>query len=172
LVPKDIAEFRLPDDGLIPNNPDLPLLIYRGIFSPGHADTRPQSVLAKLAENDWDGGWVNGIFTYHHYHARAHEVLVNCGDDVTVQFGGPDGPELVFGAGDVAVIPAGVGHCRRSDPRRLMIVGAYPAGSTDWDLKRADPADYRQAKTEIPAVPMPDTDPVTGAAAPLHDYWS
>jgi uncharacterized protein YjlB len=172
MQPGEIEDIRLADDGLVPNNPRLPLLIYRAVFAPGRDGVEAQSTLAALAANNWRGGWVNGIFTYHHYHARAHEVLANLGDAVTVQFGGPAGPELVFGPGDVAIIPAGVGHCRRSEPRRLVIVGAYPVGSTDWDLKRIDPNDYRQAKIEIPEVPLPETDPVTGAASPLRDYWS
>lgn len=172
MKPNRIDQIQLADDGIIPNNPSLPLLIYRAVFPIAPDCAEPQSILAALAANRWHGGWVNGIFTYHHYHARAHEVLVNLADDVTVQFGGPEGPELAFESGDVAIIPAGVGHCRRSNPRRLVIVGAYPAGVTDWDLKRADPADYRLAKTEIPEVPVPDTDPVTGTTTPLFDYWS
>jgi uncharacterized protein YjlB len=172
MKPKHIDQFQLTDDGVIPNNPSLPLLIYRAVFPVEPIPAEPQFVLAALAANRWQGGWINGIFTYHHYHARAHEVLVNLADDVTVQFGGPQGLELVFETGDVAIIPAGVGHCRRSNPRRLVIVGAYPAGATDWDLKRDDPADYRVAKTEIPDVPLPDTDPVTGAVSPLLSYWS
>jgi uncharacterized protein YjlB len=152
MKPKHIDQFQLTDDGVIPNNPSLPLLIYRAVFPVEPIPAEPQFVLAALAANRWQGGWINGIFTY--------------------QFGGPQGLELVFETGDVAIIPAGVGHCRRSNPRRLVIVGAYPAGATDWDLKRDDPADYRVAKTEIPDVPLPDTDPVTGAVSPLLSYWS
>jgi uncharacterized protein YjlB len=54
----------------------------------------------------------------------------------------------------------------------LAIVGAYPAGQEDWDLKRADnPNDYQVAKTEIARVKLPARDPVTGLWAPLGEIW-
>mgnify|MGYP001823406831 FL=1 len=53
-----------------------------------------------------------------------------------------------------------------------MIVGAYPEGQEDWDLKRSDnPADYQRAKDEIARVGLPARDPVTGEWAPLCELW-
>ena len=112
-----------------------------------------------------------GIFPYHHYHARTHEVLANLGSPVEVQFGGAQGPIVAFETGDVVLIPAGCGHCRLSSGHDLRIVGAYPAGQEDWDLKRGDnPAHYAQAKSEIDGVPLPGADPLDGSDGQLPDY--
>lgn len=159
----------LNDDGKVPNNPSLPLLIYQDVFS---ATSDTSEAIARFAANTWSGAWVNGIYDFHHYHARSHEVLANLGPAVTVQFGGTDGPAIEFLTGSVVVIPAGGGHCRLSSGADLVIVGAYPFGQEDWDLKRADrPADYQLAQVEIPRVALPEKDPVTGANGPLLEHW-
>ncbi len=159
----------LDDDGKVPNNPSLPLLIYQDVFA---ATSGTSEAIARFATNSWSGAWVNGIYDFHHYHARSHEVLANLGPRVTVQFGGADGPTIEFLCGSVVVIPAGGGHCRLSSSAGLVIVGAYPSGQEDWDLKRADsPADYLLAQDEIPRVALPQKDPVTGANGPLLDHW-
>lgn len=161
--------FLLEDDGRVPNNPTLPLVLYEDVFAPG---TATDTAIARFAGNGWPGAWVNGIYDYHHYHARAHEVLANLGPAVTVQFGGEQGPVVEFPSGAVVVIPAGGGHCRLSRGGGLTIVGAYPAGQGDWDLKRADSrADYARAHAEIAQVALPEKDPVTGDPGPLLDHW-
>jgi uncharacterized protein YjlB len=164
-----VETFLLQDDGRVPNNPDLALVLYRNAIAP---NTATADVIRMFARNGWRGAWINGIFPYHHYHARAHEVLANVGTAVEVQFGGEHGPVVNFGPGDIVVIPAGGGHCRLSGRGGLAIVGAYPAGQEDWDLKRADnPGDYRAAKCEIARVELPARDPVTGERAPLGEIW-
>lgn len=165
----DVEAIELKDDGRVPNNPDLALIHYRGALAPemGTAD-----VIRLFGDNRWRGAWVNGIFPYHHYHSRSHEVLANVGAAVTVQFGGDKGPVVLFEAGDVVVIPAGGGHCRVSEGGDLVIVGAYPEGQEDWDLSWADnPADYARAHEEIARVALPAFDPVTGQRGPLLDLW-
>jgi len=166
-----IEPIKLIDDGLIPNNPRLPLLLYRDWLGRPETTLDARAVLALFARHGWGGGWVNGIFPFHHYHARSHEVLANAGDAVDVQFGGERGPILTFEHGSAVVIPAGCGHCRVSEPGRLVIAGAYPAGQENWDLKRAGGADYILAKTEIPRVPRPSTDPLLGSTGGINDYW-
>jgi uncharacterized protein YjlB len=165
----EIETIELTDDGHVPNNPDLPLVIYARALEPG---ATPADVIQRFALNGWHGAWVNGIYPYHHYHACSHEVLANVGAPVEVQFGGENGPVVTFESGSVVIIPAGGGHCRHSDNPDIMIVGAYPGGQEDWDLKRADnAADYRAAKPQIAAVALPLADPITGAAAPLLEVW-
>lgn len=163
-----VEQLLLRDDGQVPNHPLFPLLIYHGAFE----STGTHETIDVFASNGWAGAWVNGIFAYHHYHARSHEVLANLGDPVDVQFGGASGPVVTFEPGTAVVIPAGCGHCRRSAPTNLVIVGAYPEGQEHWDLKRADnPADYAIARREIARVPMPAKDPVTGGRGALFDAW-
>ena len=161
--------IQLHDDGKVPNNPSLPLVIYEDVFAPGSST---DAAIARFAANGWSGAWVNGIFDFHHYHARSHEVLANLGPAVMVLFGGADGTKVEFQTGAVVVIPAGGGHCRLSTGTGLVIAGAYPSGQEDWDLKRADsPDDYRRAKTEIAHVALPEKDPVTGETGPLLEHW-
>lgn len=163
-----IETFKLEDDGSVPNHPRYPLVVYHGVFQ----GAGTSQAIGTFAENGWRGAWVNGIFPYHHYHACAHEVLANVGPAVSVQFGGEAGPVLTFAAGMAVAIPAGCGHCRVSGPAGLTIVGAYPAGQEDWDLKRADaPEDHALALSQIPDVARPELDPVLGAAGPLLQHW-
>ena len=63
------------DDGAIPNNPRLPVLIYRGVFDLNSRDPAAQFE-SLFAKNKWIPQWRNGIYDFHHYHSTAHEVWV------------------------------------------------------------------------------------------------
>jgi uncharacterized protein YjlB len=154
----------LADDGLVPNNANLPLIVYRQAFAAGDAAAE-ERIEAVFAANGWSGAWVNGIYPFHHYHATTHEVLGVARGTAQVQFGGPAGPVLDVAAGDAVMIPAGVGHCRLSAAAGLSVVGAYPGGS-DWDLRRATPEDYRAALPLVAVVAAPPRDPILGSAGP------
>ena len=67
--------FWFKDDGVIPNHPTFPLIIYRGaVRLPKQFD--PAAVFEDLFEkNRWGDSWRNGIYDYVHYHSRIHEVL-------------------------------------------------------------------------------------------------
>lgn len=62
------------DDGIIPNHPAWPLIIYRSaVRLPDRLD--PAAVFEDLFErNGWGDSWRNGIYDYVHYHSRIHEV--------------------------------------------------------------------------------------------------
>lgn len=160
-----VEQHWLVDDGLVPNNVRLPLVVYRGAFDASGMPGMEAAIEVHFAANDWSNAWVNGIYDFHHYHATAHEVLGVARGTADVQFGGAGGPVVRVAAGDAVMIPAGVGHCRRSSSADLSVVGAYPGG-VDRDLKRATPANYQQALREIPLVPVPASDPVMGASGP------
>ncbi|MBU2533982.1 MAG: cupin [Alphaproteobacteria bacterium] len=167
----DIRTFAFEDDGRVPNN-SKPLILYESAFLREGTAPTAGAVMSHLQSNGWRGAWLNGIYPFHHYHARSHEVLVNVGGAVQVQFGGESGEVLTFSPGAAVVIPAGVGHCRLSPDDRLAIVGAYPAGQEDWDLKRADStADYKAAQEQLARITLPTRDPVTGQKSPLLDHW-
>ncbi|MGE3918318.1 MAG: cupin [Hyphomicrobiaceae bacterium] len=154
-----IELHRLSDDGLVPNNDRVPLVVYRGALA---AETCTDSHFEALfARHGWSNAWVNGIYPFHHYHATVHEVLGLARGRADVQFGGPSGPIVPVAAGDAVLIPAGVGHCRRSASRDLCVVGAYPGGA-DWDLVRAIPEARAAALALLARVPPPSTDPVLG----------
>ena len=155
----------LAEDPRVPNNPHLPLIVYRAAFANAGGRMAESAIEAHFATNDWRNGWVNGIYGFHHYHATAHEVLGIARGEADVQFGGPSGPVVRVSAGDAVLIPAGVGHCLQRGSADLSVVGAYPGGA-DWDLKRADRDDPQLAKEQIARVPLPDTDPVLGTDGP------
>lgn len=160
-----IERHWLVDDGLIPNNAAVALIVYRGAFDTSGLPGMEAAIEAHFASHDWRNAWVDGIYDFHHYHATTHEVLGVARGHADVQFGGSGGPVVRVGAGDAVMIPAGVGHCLTSGSADLSVVGAYPGG-VDWDLKRATPANRALALREIPRVQPPATDPVLGSAGP------
>lgn len=160
--------FVFAGDGTIPNN-TLPLLFYRAACEPD--PEVPAATLEDIfAGNGWTGSWRNGIFAYHHYHSVTHEVLGIARGNGLVRFGGESGQDVDVRAGDVVIIPAGVGHKRIEASSDFLVVGAYPAGS-DYDLIKADPSAYEAAQKRIAAVAKPETDPVTGPHGGLLDAW-
>lgn len=158
----------LPDDGAYPNS-DLPVLVYRQALR--SSIRSPARILEQIFRaNGWTGAWRNGIFSYHHYHSTAHEVLGIAGGTASVQLGGPDGWALDVTAGDVLVLPAGVAHKNGGSDPAFEVVGAYPDGRS-WDLKRGSPDERPEADRNIDRVPLPSRDPLFGAEGPLVDHW-
>ena len=157
--------YRFADDGRFPNSV-LPLLVYRGVLP-----ASPRSIEQAFASRGWTHSWRNGIFSYHHFHSIAHEVLGIAAGAVRVAFGGPSGQQVSVRAGDVIVIPAGVAHRNMGGSDDLLVVGAYPAGA-DYDIRRGDPAEYEPAHRAIAAVDLPGEDPVYGRSGPLRRLWN
>jgi uncharacterized protein YjlB len=161
---------RFKDAGTIPNNPDLPVLIYKSAVK---LDNDPPAAIERVFdENQWPPQWRDGIYPFHHYHSTAHEVLGIARGRVRVILGGESGEEFLLEAGDVVVLPAGTGHKRIEGSDDLLVVGAYPPGQ-DWDLIREDEPKKKAAAMErIARVPLPTADPVVGADGPLIKLWS
>jgi uncharacterized protein YjlB len=153
------------DDGRFPNSA-LPLLVYRRALPPD-----PAAMERAFAAHGWSNAWRDGIFPYHHFHSIAHEVLGIAAGEARVAFGGPSGRDVTVRAGDVVVIPAGVAHRKVGGSADLLVVGAYPGGS-DYDVRRGDPAEHEAAARAIAAVPLPDSDPVSGRDGPLRRLWA
>jgi len=164
----EVLTYYLKDDGVVPNSP-LPLLLYPGVLV--FDDEDPAGVCEKVFHgNGWGDSWRNGIFSFHHYHSTAHEVLGICGGEARVQFGGESGVVVEIEQGDVAILPAGVGHKKLEGSSDLLVVGAYPPGS-DCDLMHDRFKDHRGALERIAKVPLPSTDPVFGKEGSLLDLW-
>ena len=162
--------YLLADDGVIPNNPTLPLVVYRRALDlAGTPD--PELVIEEtFARNGWGDMWRNGIYPFTHYHSMIHEVLGIARGRAKVRFGGPHGEDLDITAGDVAVLPAGTGHQRLFASPDLMVIGAYPPTGT-YNLCQGTPAEYARARAAIAKVPLPQSDPIHGADGPLTRLW-
>ncbi len=166
----EVREHRFEDDGRIPNNPTLPLLFYPRALAGD--EQNPSRCKELLAENGWGGAWVDGVFPYHHYHSVSHEVLVVIGGRASITFGGPGGETVEVEAGDAVVIPAGVGHCRESSGGGFSVIGAYPRGQENYDLRTGEEGERPGVLENIRNVPPPETDPLFGEEGPLLRRWS
>lgn len=166
----EVQAFRFKDDGETPNNPDLPMLVYRSAIAlDGERDPAAPFERA-FARHGWGDGWRNGIHAFRHFHTTAHEALGIARGRATVEFGGAKGQTLTVEAGDVVVLPAGTGHRRLSSSSDLLVVGAYPLNSA-VDQNRPGEVDHATAIAAITAVPVPEMDPVHGATGPLTELW-
>jgi len=155
----------LGQNGWVPNNSALPVLVYRGVVPSGD----PDAVEALLLRNDWRPDWRDGVYSYHHYHSTAHEALACTSGVADLMLGGEGGRQVQIEAGDLLVLPAGTGHCRIRASDDFLLVGAYPQGQ-DWDVCRT--AADRATLARIAAVPLPKGDPIDGTDGALTRLWS
>lgn len=169
--PRKAHTFLFDDDGLIPNNPRLPLVVYRSAVHLSDA-ADPAALFEVLFEsNGWGEGWRGGVYEYDHYHSAIHEVLGIARGRVEVRFGGEGGKALEVKAGDVVVIPAGTGHKRLSASDDLLVVGSYPPTGR-FNLRKAKRGEREQSLREIPRTPAPRTDPVYGRRGAVARLWT
>jgi uncharacterized protein YjlB len=161
----EVKSFYYKDDGKIPNNADLPVLLYIGALK---GKTAQMERIFK--SHNWRNSWTNGIFGYHHYHSNVHEVLGIIGGSAALQLGGEQGDKVLVAAGDVLVLPAGTGHKCLSASSDFQVVGAYPEGM-DYNLRKGLAGERPEALEEIRQVPLPLLDPIYGENGPLVEKW-
>lgn len=152
-----------------PNNSRFSLIVYRSVIDPGQAS--PAWFEDRFSGNGWGSSWRNGIYSFHHFHSSAHEVLGCYAGSASVTFGGPDGQTATIRKGDVVVIPAGVAHCLLSSSTGFHVVGAYPDG-TRPDMMRGEESEYSEALVRSGEIPIPGSDPLAGEAGPLTGAWN
>jgi uncharacterized protein YjlB len=155
------------DDGMVPNNA-FPLLLYRSAFTERNV-RGAEWIEQHFLSNNWSNSWRNGIFTFQHYHSITHEALGIYSGECKVLLGGDKGTEVIVKAGDIIVIPAGVGHKNLGD-KNLGVVGAYPNGMP-VDIMRGEPGERPAVLNNIAAVPFPGTDPLHGKDEGLRKIW-
>jgi uncharacterized protein YjlB len=54
----------------------------------------------------------------------------------------------------------------------LLVIGGYPAGQENYDLRRADLAALDAMRRNIAGVDLPEADPVHGAGGPVTVAWA
>lgn len=164
------AVLSLSDDGQTPNNPRLPLLLYRAVFDSARSEAATGAE-ALFGANGWGGFWRNGIYDFTHYHSTCHEALGVARGWADVRFGGEGGETVRIEAGDVVVLPAGTGHRCEAASADFLVVGAYPPDQP-FDLMRSEEGGRDEAIERIAVVPFPATDPVYGADGGLRSRWA
>jgi uncharacterized protein YjlB len=161
--------FRFKDDGLIPNHPKWPFVLYRGCVQLKETYD-PAAIIEDLFEaNGWANSWRDGIYDYVHYHSRVHEVLGIARGTGRVRFGGDKGRIVSLKAGDVAILPAGTGHQCLKASDDFLVIGAYPPAGTYDECTKLE--DRPRALKTIPKTAKPRKDPVYGAKGPLLKLW-
>lgn len=156
------------DDGTIPNS-QFPLLLYRNAFSERNEEGAVW-LEKTFASNNWTNSWRNGVYDFHHYHSTSHEVLGVYAGTALLHLGGEGGQKVEVKAGDILIIPAGVGH-KNLGNTGLGMVGAYPDGRS-WDLNKGEAGERPRADQNIASLPIPDTDPLLGQNAGLTRIWA
>jgi uncharacterized protein YjlB len=149
-------------DGYIPNNPSLPLLYYRKAIRFDRRGDPAALLEAIFNANGWGEVWRNGIYDFVHYHPRIHEALGVARGSAKLRLGGNKGATVHVSAGDVVVVPAGVGHECLSADKEFLVVGAYPATGT-YSECRGSYAEYVKACPQIKRVPRPAKSPLFGS---------
>ncbi len=161
----EVEKLRLSRNGWMPNNERLPVLLYRRAFLDRDVADRMEDAFKR---NFWPAQWRNGVYSFHHYHSTAHEVLGFAAGSARLTLGGEGGHDMTVGSGDVLVLPAGTGHCLvRAEPN-FLVVGAYPVGQ-DWDICRAAPD--TMALDRMRNLSFPQSDPLTGKGGELVHAW-
>lgn len=163
-----MKEIMIPRKKPFPSN-DMAVRYYPAAFSKSDEHSTNEIASAKevethFAKNGWFNYWVNGVYSFHHFHAEAHEVLACLSGSATLCLGGPEGMEVEIKAGDVVLLPAGVGHQNVTSSPDFRIAGAYPSGQSP-DLRRGTVDEWDEVIHKISETPIWEKDPVTGDQA-------
>ncbi|AZP03301.1 cupin domain-containing protein [Jeotgalibaca ciconiae] len=154
-----------------PNN-TLPVLYYPEVLTELiRGSNSGQNVLNMFEENGYSNGWVNGIFSYHHFHSNTHEVLGCIAGEAQVQLGGPGAEIYTFKKGDVLLLPAGIAHKKIESTADFSIVGAYPEGLSP-DKQTGSEEEYEIIQNRIKSLAVPKYDPVEGEKGAVKKYWN
>lgn len=164
------ATIHFRDDGIVPNHPRFPLLLYRGAVNLKSRRFPPDVIIDTLFDtNGWGRSWRDTVYDFVHYHSQIHEVMGVARGTARIECGGIKGRILSVKAGDVLVLPAGTGHRLIESSRDFLVVGAYPQDGTYDEC--TDTKERPDAIKRIAKVRKPKTDPVLGPGGPLLKSW-
>lgn len=162
----EVQKMQLSRNGWMPNNEQLPVLHYRRAFSGGDVASTMEET---FQQNLWPAQWRNGVYSFHHYHSTAPEVLGFAAGSAQLILGGEGGLHVTVIAGDVLVLPAGTSHYLLRGEPGYLVVGAYPVGQ-HWDICRSAPDTATVERMHT--LPFPKSDPLTGRGGDLVNAWS
>ncbi|MGI4829708.1 MAG: cupin [Janthinobacterium lividum] len=162
----EVEKLQLSRNGWMPNNERLPVLHYRRAISSGEVASMMEETFQR---NQWPAQWRNGIYSFHHYHSTAHEVLGFAAGSAQLILGGEGGHNVLVESGDVLVLPAGTGHFLLHAEPGFLVVGAYPVGQ-HWDICRSAPD--ATAIERMRTLYFPQSDPLAGKEGELVHAWS
>ncbi|MEX0906092.1 MAG: cupin domain-containing protein [Balneolaceae bacterium] len=160
--------YSFEDDGRIPNS-KYPLVAYLNAFEERGSEGAGW-LEDTFTSNNWTNTWRWGVYSFHHYHSNTHEVLGVFNGEALLHMGGESGERIKVHAGDILIIPAGVGHKCLEAGSGFTVVGAYPDGRSP-DLNKGGKGERPGTDENISAVPFPPTDPLVGKDGGLLDIW-
>ncbi|MEO6848877.1 MAG: cupin domain-containing protein [Chthoniobacterales bacterium] len=152
-----------------PNNPDLPLIIYRAV-TPKTGTPVALFFEEIFTKHAWPAAWRYTMYDFAHYHSNTHEVFGVFQGHARVRFGNGSGFETSLDMGDIVIIPAGVAHQRLNSIDNFEAVGAYPEGFSP-NMHYGLPDDLTAMLHQIEEVPIPSTDPAFGSKGSLITLW-
>jgi uncharacterized protein YjlB len=163
----EAQRFFFEPEGGIPNS-RLPLVFWKGRLPQDCRDG--QKAQALFRRNGWQGTWTATVFPYWHFHTRGHEALACVSGSARIALGGDGGIVVDVEAGDVTLIPAGVGHNKLKMSANFLMAGCYPPGQQGNIVRPGDLDETRIAR-EIAAVELPRTDPISGGDDGVVAAW-
>lgn len=151
----------------IPNSV-LPLVLWKARLPREAREGRAAGALYR--RNGWGGTWVYTVYPFWHFHTRGHEVLGCVGGRARIGFGGEAGIVVDVEQGDVALVPAGVGHRKLDASGDFLMAGGYPPGQ-EGNIVRPGHLDDQRIAAELREVALPESDPVSGLFDGVVDIW-
>lgn len=109
------------------------------------------------------------MYSQTHFHSTTHEVLCIASGSAKCCFGDENNPDRVeprLSAGDVVIVPAGVGHRLLEDYGGFQMVGSYPTGK-QWDMCYGNPDEEKKIEG-IAKLAWFKLDPIYGQEGPVH----
>jgi uncharacterized protein YjlB len=161
--------FRFKDDGLIPNHPRWPLILYKGVvrLTPG---LDPAAVFEDLFDSHgWGSSWRDGIYglrplSFAHPRSPRYRAGQRAG---AIRRGKRAHPQSQGGR---CRYPSGRHRAStHKGERRFLVVGAYPASGAYDECKLEE--DRKTAIPSIDRVARPRQDLVYGKDGPLTQVW-
>ena len=145
-------------DGVFPNNPHYPLLIFAGGCEHLDSAATERAIVAA----SWSAPWAWGVFDFHHYHSTAWEILACVKGRAVLQLGGPTGPEIGVTLGDVVLVPPGFAHRQLEATQDFTLLGAYPNSGCSGPVDTVRAAPTAAQRANIAAVQAPSEEPISG----------